>query len=170
MLQAGWVRSRWNFRRGTPAAGPAGLAISSREEMQILRWLRGGHEPRRMTVIDAVRVDGRRSVILVRRDNVEHLVMVGGPNDLVIESNIMREPALKQSQPPELRAPPPVGTATPSPQPPVTSFQKLAELKRRLESELLRAPPLRGRPSPAPWGQSILRGTPTAQSDVRRKP
>ncbi len=140
--------------------------------MQILRWLRGGHEPRRMTVIDAVRVDGRRRVLLVRRDNVEHLVMVGGPNDLVIESNIMREPALKQSQPPvsALREPPPVGTATPSPQPPLTSFQNLAELKRRIESELHRGPPLRGRPSPAPWGQGILRGAPTAQSDVRRKP
>ncbi len=140
--------------------------------MQILRWLRGGHEPRQMTVIDAVRVDGRRSVILVRRDNAEHLVMVGGPNDLVIESNITREPALKESEPPvpALREPPPVGTATPSPQPPVTSFQKLAELKRRIERELFRAPPLRGGPSPARWGQGILRGAPTAQSDIRRKP
>ncbi len=140
--------------------------------MQILRWLRGGHEPRRMTVIDAVRVDGRRSVVLVCRDNVEHLVMVGGPNDLVIESNILREPALKQSQPPAptLPEPPPDGTAMPSPQLPPRSFQNLAELKRRLEAELFRAPPLRGRPSPAPWGQDTLRGAPAAQSDARRKP
>ena len=34
--------------------------------------------------------DGKRKVILVRRDNIEHLVMVGGRNDLVIEPNIMR--------------------------------------------------------------------------------
>ncbi len=140
--------------------------------MRILKWLRGGYEPRRMTVIDAVRVDGRRSVVLVRHDNVEHLLMVGGPNDLVIESNIMHEPASKRSRPsaPALQAPAPVGTAMPSPQPPLRSFQNLAELTRRLEAELLRAPPLRGRPSPAPWGQGKLPGSPAAQSDVRRKP
>jgi len=32
-------------------------------------------------------------VVLVRRDNIEHLVMVGGRNDFVIKSNIMRRAA-----------------------------------------------------------------------------
>ena len=32
----------------------------------------------------------RRSVVLIRRDNIEHLVMIGGPTDVVIESNIIR--------------------------------------------------------------------------------
>jgi hypothetical protein len=41
-------------------------------------------------VIDYASVDGRRRLILVRRDNVEHLVMIGGPTDVVVESNIVR--------------------------------------------------------------------------------
>src|SRR5581483_1340423 len=35
-------------------------------------------------------VDGRRRLVLVRRDNVEHLLMIGGPADLVVEPNIVR--------------------------------------------------------------------------------
>ncbi|MBY0612155.1 MAG: hypothetical protein K2P80_08215 [Beijerinckiaceae bacterium] len=47
--------------------------------------------PPRLGVTDFFNLDrtGRRLVI-VRRDNVEHLVMVGGPNDVVIETNIVR--------------------------------------------------------------------------------
>jgi flagellar protein FliO/FliZ len=41
-------------------------------------------------VIDYASVDGRRRLILIRRDNVEHLVMIGGPTDVVVESNIVR--------------------------------------------------------------------------------
>jgi flagellar protein FliO/FliZ len=48
-----------------------------------------GRQPR-LAVIDAATVDGRRRLILVRRDNVEHLLMVGGPSDVVIEPNIVR--------------------------------------------------------------------------------
>jgi flagellar protein FliO/FliZ len=48
-----------------------------------------GRQPR-LAVIDAATVDGRRRLILIRRDNVEHLLMVGGPTDVVIEPNIVR--------------------------------------------------------------------------------
>src|SRR6195952_5071292 len=44
----------------------------------------------RLAVIDAAAVDGRRRLVLVRRDNVEHLLMIGGPSDVVVESNIVR--------------------------------------------------------------------------------
>src|SRR5438093_3053871 len=44
----------------------------------------------RLAVIDAAAVDGRRRLVLVRRDNVEHLLMIGGPSDVVIEPNIVR--------------------------------------------------------------------------------
>ncbi|WP_029583699.1 flagellar biosynthetic protein FliO [Bradyrhizobium sp. URHD0069] len=44
----------------------------------------------RLAVIDAAAVDGRRRLVLVRRDNVEHLLMIGGPTDMVVESNIVR--------------------------------------------------------------------------------
>jgi flagellar protein FliO/FliZ len=48
-----------------------------------------GRQPR-LAVIDAASVDGRRRLVLIRRDNVEHLIMIGGPSDVVIEPNIVR--------------------------------------------------------------------------------
>jgi flagellar protein FliO/FliZ len=48
-----------------------------------------GRQPR-LSVTEYARVDPRRQLILVRRDNVEHLVMIGGPTDLVVEPNIVR--------------------------------------------------------------------------------
>lgn len=55
-------------------------------------------ELRRLEVIDAATVDRFRQLVLIRRDNVEHLLMIGGPIDVVVEQNIdasnTREPAL----------------------------------------------------------------------------
>jgi len=48
-----------------------------------------GRQPR-LAVMDMADVDDRRKLLLIRRDNVEHLVMIGGPSDLVIESAIVR--------------------------------------------------------------------------------
>ena len=48
-----------------------------------------GRQPR-LAVIDYASVDNRRRLILVRRDNVEHLLMIGGPTDIVVEPNIVR--------------------------------------------------------------------------------
>ena len=54
----------------------------------------------RLAVIDAAAVDGRRRLVLVRRDNVEHLLMIGGPTDIVVEPNILRAlPARDQMAP-----------------------------------------------------------------------
>jgi hypothetical protein len=48
-----------------------------------------GRQPR-LAVIDFASVDGRRKLIIIRRDNVEHLLMIGGPSDVVVETNIVR--------------------------------------------------------------------------------
>lgn len=48
-----------------------------------------GRQPR-LAVIDAASVDGRRRLVLIRRDNIEHLLMIGGPTDVVVEQNIVR--------------------------------------------------------------------------------
>jgi flagellar protein FliO/FliZ len=48
-----------------------------------------GRQPR-LAVIDYASVDNRRRLILVRRDNIEHLLMIGGPTDIVVEPNIVR--------------------------------------------------------------------------------
>jgi flagellar biogenesis protein FliO len=61
-----------------------------------------GRAPR-LAVIDAAAVDGRRRLVLVRRDNVEHLLMIGGPSDIVVEQNIVR--AVPVNAPRDLPAP-----------------------------------------------------------------
>jgi flagellar protein FliO/FliZ len=53
----------------------------------------------RLAVIDAAAVDGRRRLVLVRRDNVEHLLMIGGPTDIVVEPNIVRATAGREALP-----------------------------------------------------------------------
>ncbi len=62
-----------------------------------------GRQPR-LAVIDHASVDARRRLILIRRDNVEHLLLIGGPTDVVIEPNIVRAmPASREA--PAARAP-----------------------------------------------------------------
>jgi flagellar protein FliO/FliZ len=53
----------------------------------------------RLAVIDAAAVDGRRRLVLVRRDNIEHLLMIGGPTDIVVEANIVRATAARDQMP-----------------------------------------------------------------------
>src|ERR1700754_1506684 len=53
----------------------------------------------RLAVIDAAAVDGRRRLVLVRRDNVEHLLMIGAPTDIVVEPNIVRAPPSRDALP-----------------------------------------------------------------------
>ncbi|SFK52265.1 hypothetical protein SAMN04488125_102269 [Methylorubrum salsuginis] len=48
-----------------------------------------GRQPR-LGIVDIYELDRQRQLILLRRDNVEHLLLVGGPNDVVIERNIQR--------------------------------------------------------------------------------
>jgi hypothetical protein len=50
-------------------------------------WFGPRPEPR-LGVTEQASVDSRRRLVLVRRDNVEHLIMTGGPVDVVIETNI----------------------------------------------------------------------------------
>ena len=65
----------------------------------------------RLAVVDHASVDSRRRLILVRRDNIEHLVLIGGPTDVVVEANIVRAaPATREAT---LTRPPPVAETLP---------------------------------------------------------
>ncbi|MBB3399279.1 MULTISPECIES: flagellar biosynthetic protein FliO [unclassified Rhizobium] len=78
------------------AAGGVGIALLL---LIVVLWImrsrapspfvRGGRNRQpRLQVLDAAAVDARRRLVLVRRDDVEHLIMIGGPTDIVIESRI----------------------------------------------------------------------------------
>jgi len=57
----------------------------------------------RLAVVDAAAVDGRRKLVIIRRDNVEHLLMIGGPTDVVVETNIVRAAVLGGRDAPPVR-------------------------------------------------------------------
>jgi flagellar protein FliO/FliZ len=79
---------------------------------------------RRINVVDSVMLDPRRQLFIVRRDNVEHLILTGGPQDLVVESGIaVEKPAGPAARRPVLPSVPaaPAATAAPTEQRPVSS-------------------------------------------------
>jgi flagellar protein FliO/FliZ len=43
---------------------------------------------RRLAILEVQAVDTRRRLILVRRDNREHLLLIGGETDIVVERDI----------------------------------------------------------------------------------
>ncbi len=58
----------------------------------------GGRNRRtRLAVMDATPVDSRRRLVLVRRDDVEHLILIGGPTDVVVEQDIRMFPRVARS-------------------------------------------------------------------------
>src|SRR5262245_40845002 len=63
-----------------------------------------GRQPH-LDVIETANVDGRRRLVLIRRYGTEHLMMIGGPTDVVIETNIMREATPREAQAPRPPAP-----------------------------------------------------------------
>lgn len=56
-----------------------------------------GRKKKRLALLDSQMVDNKRRLVLVRRDGVEHLLLIGGSNDLVVESGII-PPVAKQPQ------------------------------------------------------------------------
>ena len=47
-----------------------------------------GRRGQRLGISEYHELDKMRRLVLVRRDNVEHLVLIGGPQDVVIETGI----------------------------------------------------------------------------------
>lgn len=65
--------------------------------LRLARGLRFGRAKRsrqpRLAVMDITDIDHRRRLVLIRRDHVEHLLLVGGPVDVVVETSILRNAA-----------------------------------------------------------------------------
>jgi flagellar protein FliO/FliZ len=73
----------------------------------------------RLAIVETLPVDNRRRLLLVRRDNVEHLVLIGGPTDIVVEPSIVRtRVAQRPGQTPAVRGPAQPGANAPQPAPP----------------------------------------------------
>jgi len=110
-------------------------------------------EPR-LAVVDHASVDGNRQLIVVRRDNVEHLLMIGAWTDVVVEANIVRAaPAAREVVLPQLPAAAgPLPRAIPLPEsglwPPVALPPRMKPLMD--EPAIATFPPPHTEPAPHP--------------------
>ncbi len=86
----------------------------------VARMLSGrvrGRKGSRLGISEYYEIDKSRRLVLIRRDEVEHLLLIGGAQDVVVEDNIgsplLTNPAVQQMprQPPR---PPVFGTRRPS--------------------------------------------------------
>jgi flagellar protein FliO/FliZ len=127
----------------------------------------------RLAVIDAAAVDGRRRLVLVRRDNVEHLLMIGGPSDIVVEPNIVRAMPNRDQMAPR----PAVGEQPPriAPLPDATWSDEAARSETRstdafdhhAEPQMPEPPPRPARPS---FADEIRRPVPPPMPERRNDP
>ena len=139
----------------------------------------GRNRKTRLAVMDATAVDSHRRLVLVRRDDVEHLLLIGGPTDVVVEQDIrlhaqQRRPAqqadvvqdqiplraAERSKPAEVPQPAPQrieparpALAQPAAQPPRTPERQAPQLVRpNTEPERLPKKPLiTARPAAQPY-------------------
>ena len=61
------------------------FAFTRMRHMRRGMFIAGGRK-HRLAVLDATAIDNRRRLVLVRRDDVEHLLLIGGNNDIVVET------------------------------------------------------------------------------------
>ncbi|MCV6576478.1 MAG: flagellar biosynthetic protein FliO [Cohaesibacter sp.] len=90
-------------------------------------------EEARLSVSEAVAVDHRRRLVLVKRDHVEHLILIGGENDLLLEHAI-----------------PPQARPQPQTQPPVAQTQSSRPLRENIAREATKNPVSKPKPAPQP--------------------
>ncbi|MBN9249138.1 MAG: hypothetical protein BGO03_10095 [Mesorhizobium sp. 61-13] len=64
----------------------------------------GRNRKTRLAVMDATAVDSHRRLVLVRRDDIEHLLLIGGPTDVVVERDIRLAASRRANLTPEAGA------------------------------------------------------------------
>ncbi|WP_346894596.1 hypothetical protein [uncultured Roseibium sp.] len=156
----------------------------------IIKWAAGARNPSvrsrqpRLAIMDSASVDTRRRLVLIRRDNIEHLILIGGPSDVVVEQGIIRGTPLAAGHPrqqPHLTngntqmpnmdglaasVPPPVATPASTPYPePAAPVSPPATATSPVEAPQ-RSAPIPSSPGPSSPGPS----TPVASTPVASTP
>ena len=153
----------------------------------------GRNRKTRLAVMDATAVDSHRRLVLVRRDDIEHLLLIGGPTDVVVEREIRfgrrnqsvfgTETAFEAPEPEPIPLPPlPAAPSAPparqrAPEPP----PQLPPLPRNGSSQPIRQPdrppqPVRQpvqpalRPSRQTGARPPMRETPVREVPMREPP
>lgn len=130
----------------------------------------GRNRKTRLAVMDATAVDSQRRLVLVRRDDIEHLLLIGGPTDVVVERDIRmsqpRRPALTaaegghevpQAPRPQAQAP------APAPRPVAPTQARPAQQAQIAPAAQAPTPSrMAAAPTPAPGAAPKPQVTPTA--------
>jgi len=144
----------------------------------------GRNRQPRLAVLDSAVVDAKRRLVLIRRDNSEHLLLIGGPSDVVVETNINRAgPMTGQAErrprglpQQELEAfenallPEPT-YEEPASQPPVRTPAQRPP-RERVEREPMQREPMQRTPRPQPQPEPIddLSLAPSLRPEPQREP
>ncbi len=75
--------------------------------MKLLNGRARGRRGQRLGIVEYCEIDQSRRLVLLRRDNVEHLVLIGGGHDVVVETGINSETLATPASPPTLGEPTP---------------------------------------------------------------
>lgn len=75
----------------------------------------GGRRGGRLKVQESIMIDASRTLTLVRCDNVEHLILLSGTNDLVVAANIQKSTSAVKNAPLTVALAPTVPAAAPQP-------------------------------------------------------
>ena len=107
----------------------------------------GRNRKTRLAIMDAAAVDSQRRLVLVRRDDIEHLILIGGPTDVVVERDIRLHAST--------RRPGPQAEAAPDQQ----RHGSVRQNRRRsARPEQRRAPPAPVRPINARYSSTARKG------------
>ena len=174
-----WIESTFNVSGGVTQTIAVILALAAVLLLFglfifILKRLTGGtvsqsrsRQPR-IAVMDSATVDTRRRLVLVRRDNIEHLILIGGPSDVVVEQNIVRNaPLTARSGTPQ--AP---GTVSPTVKAPIAPGPNIPlRPDEGAEAPETVTPPATISPPQAPEPQTpAARAIPPVEPKVTEKP
>ncbi len=77
-------------RFGLPGVMSGGRALGG---------LAGMAPSRRLSMIEVMALDSRRRLVLVKRDDTEHLLLLGAGADLVVEPGITPKPPVREIRP-----------------------------------------------------------------------
>lgn len=111
----------------------------------------GRNRKTRLAVMDATAVDSHRRLVLVRRDDVEHLILIGGQTDIVVERDIrVGSTAPRRQQPPVQPARPPREAQPTQPLPAATQAPSYAPHQSSFPHGPAGIAPAPAAPSPRP--------------------
>lgn len=151
------------------------VAIRIFRNMTFGTYVAGGRNRKtRLAVMDATALDSHRRLVLVRRDDIEHLLLIGGPTDVVVERDIRLAQTRRSSasSDPALEPPQPPAQAGPAlAPPPATAAARPAELPRPQVQPVRPpslTPPPRVLPERAP--ATLPPRTAEARAPVRNEP